>query len=56
MSRPPELFVRPLSMTEGQRSQRIGRTAKDPVKLRRAHRSMTGKFVLVSGRTRSGSA
>jgi transposase len=36
MSRPPELFVRPVSMTEGQRLQRIGRTAKDPVKLRRA--------------------
>jgi hypothetical protein len=31
MSRPPELFVRPVSMTEGQRLQRIGRTAKDPV-------------------------
>jgi hypothetical protein len=29
MSRPPELFVRPVSMTEGQRLQRIGRTAKD---------------------------
>jgi transposase len=36
MSRPPEVFVRPVSMTEGQRLQRIGRTAKDPVKLRRA--------------------
>jgi transposase len=36
MSRPPEVFVRTVSMTEGQRLQRIGRTAKDPVKLRRA--------------------
>lgn len=36
MSRPPEVFVRPVSMTEGQRLQRIGRSAKDPVKLRRA--------------------
>lgn len=36
MSRPPEVFVRPVSMTEGQRLQRIGRTAKDPVRLRRA--------------------
>jgi transposase len=36
MSRPPEVFVRPVSMTEGQRLQRIGRMAKDPVKLRRA--------------------
>jgi transposase len=30
------LFVRPVSMAEGQRLQRISRTAKDPVKLRRA--------------------
>ena len=36
MGRPPEVFVRPVTMTEGQRLQRIGRTAKDPVKLRRA--------------------
>jgi transposase len=36
MSRPPGVFVRPVSMAEGQRLQRIGRTAKDPVKLRRA--------------------
>jgi len=36
MGRPPEVFVRPVSMTEGQRLQRIGRTARDPVRLRRA--------------------
>jgi transposase len=36
MGRPPEVFVRPVTMTEGRRLQRIGRTAKDPVKLRRA--------------------
>ncbi len=36
MGRSPEVFVRPVTMTEGQRLQRIGRTAKDPVKLRRA--------------------
>jgi Winged helix-turn helix len=36
MARPPEVFVRPVTMAEGQRLQRIGRTAKDPVKLRRA--------------------
>jgi transposase len=36
MGRRPEVFVRPVSMAEGQRLQRIGRTAKDPVKLRRA--------------------
>ena len=36
MGRPPEVFVRPVTMTEGQRLQRIGRTAKDPVRLRRA--------------------
>jgi DNA-binding CsgD family transcriptional regulator len=36
MSRPPEVFVRPVSMIEGQRLQRIGGTAKDPVKPRRA--------------------
>ena len=28
--------IRPVTMTEGQRLQRIGRTARDPVKLRRA--------------------
>lgn len=36
MARSPEVFVRPVTMTEGRRLQRIGRTAKDPVKLRRA--------------------
>jgi transposase len=36
MGRPPEVFVRPVTMTEGRRLQRIGRTAKDPVRLRRA--------------------
>lgn len=36
MARPPEVFVRPITMPEGQRLQRIGRTAKDPVKLRRS--------------------
>jgi transposase len=36
MGRSPEVFVRPVTMAEGQRLQRIGRTAKDPVKLRRA--------------------
>src|SRR5215469_11263623 len=36
MGRPPEVFIRPVTMTEGQRLQRIGRTARDPVRLRRA--------------------
>ncbi|GAA0525857.1 transposase [Saccharopolyspora erythraea NRRL 2338] len=36
MSRRPEVFVRPVSLAEGQRLQKISRTAKDPVKLRRA--------------------
>jgi transposase len=36
MGRSPEVFVRPVTMAEGQRLQRIGRTAKDAVKLRRA--------------------
>ena len=36
MGRPAEVFVRPVTLTEGQRLQRIGRTAKDPVRLRRA--------------------
>jgi hypothetical protein len=36
MGRSAEVFVRPVTMTEGQRLQRIGRTARDPVKLRRA--------------------
>jgi hypothetical protein len=33
---PPEVFVRPLSMEEGRKVQRVTRTAKDPAKLRRA--------------------
>jgi len=36
MARPPEVFVRPVTMAEGRRLQRIGRIAKDPVRLRRA--------------------
>lgn len=36
MARPAEVFVRPLTMSEGQRLQRITRRSKDPVKLRRA--------------------
>ena len=36
MGRRPEVFVRAVSVAEGQRLQRITRTAKDPVKLRRA--------------------
>jgi transposase len=36
MGRPPEVFVRPVTMTEGRRLQQIGRTARDPVRLRRA--------------------
>ncbi|MFI5610518.1 helix-turn-helix domain-containing protein [Amycolatopsis sp. NPDC051903] len=36
MARPPEVFVRPLSMAEGQRLRRINRTANDRVRLRRA--------------------
>lgn len=36
MGRRPGVFVRPVSMEEGRRLQRISRTAKDPVKLRRA--------------------
>jgi Homeodomain-like domain len=36
MGRPAEVFVRPVTLTGGQRLQRIGRTARDPVKLRRA--------------------
>jgi hypothetical protein len=36
MGRSPEVFVRPVTMTEGQRLQRIGRASRDPVKLRRA--------------------
>ncbi|MGW2619881.1 IS630 family transposase [Streptomyces sp. NPDC001500] len=36
MGRRPIVFVRPVSMDEGRRLQRISRTAKDPVRLRRA--------------------
>lgn len=36
MARRPEAFVRSLSMEESRKLQRISRTAKDPVKLRRA--------------------
>lgn len=36
MARKPEVFVRPLSMEEGRRLAKITRTAKNPVKLRRA--------------------
>jgi transposase len=36
MGRSPEVFVRPVTVSEGQRFQRIGRTSKEPVKLRRA--------------------
>ncbi|WP_446220609.1 helix-turn-helix domain-containing protein [Micromonospora sp. IBHARD004] len=32
----PSVFVRPVSTEEGRRLQRISRTAKDPVRLRRA--------------------
>jgi transposase len=36
LARRPSVFVRPLSMDEGRRIQKITRTAKDPVRLRRA--------------------
>jgi transposase len=36
MARPPEVFIRPLTIDEGRKLARITRTAKDPVKLRRA--------------------
>ncbi|SDP26546.1 helix-turn-helix domain-containing protein [Lentzea jiangxiensis] len=36
MARRPEVFVRPLSMEERRKLARIGRTANDPVRLRRA--------------------
>ncbi|WP_259370472.1 helix-turn-helix domain-containing protein [Streptomyces sp. SCUT-3] len=36
MGRRPSVFVRPVGMEEGRRLQRIVRTAKDPVRLRRA--------------------
>jgi transposase len=36
VARRPSVFVRPLSIDEGRKVQRITRTAKDPVRLRRA--------------------
>lgn len=36
MARRPEVFARALSMEEGRKLQRVTRTAKDPVKMRRA--------------------
>lgn len=36
MGRRPSVFVRRVSMDEGRRLQRISRSAKDPVRLRRA--------------------
>ncbi len=36
MARQPSVFVRSLTMEEGRRLQKISRTAKDPIKLRRA--------------------
>ena len=36
MARRPSVFVRPLSMEEGRKLQRISRSSKDPVRLRRA--------------------
>ncbi|MEU3828959.1 IS630 family transposase [Streptomyces sp. NPDC029080] len=36
MGRRPSVFVRPVRVDEGRKLQRISRTAKDPVKLRRA--------------------
>jgi transposase len=36
MPRPPDVFIRPLSLDEGCKLARITQTAKDPVKLRRA--------------------
>jgi hypothetical protein len=36
VARRPEVFVRTLSMEEGRRLARVTRTAKDPVRLRRA--------------------
>lgn len=46
--RRPEVFVRPVSMTEGQRLQKISQSSKDPVKLRRVivvRVSAQGQFV-----------
>ncbi|MFJ8028681.1 helix-turn-helix domain-containing protein [Streptomyces sp. NPDC096311] len=36
MGRRPSVFVRQVTIEEGRKLQRISRTAKDPVKLRRA--------------------
>ncbi|TWH23282.1 hypothetical protein L618_001300001170 [Rhodococcus rhodochrous J45] len=36
MARQPSVFVRSLTMEEGRWLQKISRTAKDPIKLRRA--------------------
>ena len=36
MARKPSVFVRALSMEEGRKLQKITRTSKDPVRLRRA--------------------
>ncbi|WP_199819965.1 MULTISPECIES: helix-turn-helix domain-containing protein [Streptomyces] len=36
MGRRPSVFVPPVSMEEGRRLQRVSRTSKDPVRLRRA--------------------
>ena len=36
MARRPSVFVRPLSMDEGRKLQRITRTGKNPVRTRRA--------------------
>jgi len=47
VARRPSVFVRPLSMEEGRRLQRVTRTAKDPVRLRRAI------VVLMSGQGQS---
>lgn len=47
MARKPEVFVRPLSMEEGRKLARITRTAKNPVRLRRA------VVVLMSGQGQS---
>ena len=46
MARRPDVFVRSLSMEEGRKLARISRTAKDPVKVRRAI------VVLLSGQGR----
>ncbi|WP_243727180.1 hypothetical protein [Actinocrispum wychmicini] len=47
MARRPDVFVRSLSMDEGRKLQRITRTAKDPVKPRRAI------MVLMSGQAQT---